>query len=451
MLVPLNVRTYRIAIINGVIAMAAIRMADESTILPLLVLKLSGAAWVVGVTLGACTVARAVMQIVISRRMDTLEYKLPDYIASSWFRGACGLATAAVLWYADLLVPAVVVAIVALASAARAAGGAWGMLGFTDVLAKSVPTTKRGSLWMWRRLVGLGIALVVVAPFVRYMIGPTSPYGFPQNYAVLFLISVATFAIAWCLFARIKEPPSRPSGRTLPLAMHLARGWRIVHRDKQYRRLIRARLLLGLASGIRPFFVVFGSKVWGLSDEVAATFLALQIGAEIVGSVLSGRMSDRFGNRSVVIGAAITISVTAALAVAAAFGEWNFAVAVGAGELSMQVAVLGACFVFGGVFMTSHGIGTSNYMMDIAPQRLRPSYLAFASGFTLPLALAPVAYGWAADALGFKVVFVTGLVLALAGLVFARKLPEPRDDLDDAELEEFRRPPTAEDEAPGPS
>lgn len=449
MLVPLNVRTYRIAIINGIISMAAIRLADEATILPLLVHKLSGAAWVVGLTLGGCTVARALMQIGMSRRMDTLVYKLPDYIAASWMRGFFGLATAAVLWYANILPGAVVVAVVAIASAARAAGGAWGMLGFTDVLAKSIPTTKRGSLWMWRRMVGLGIALVVVAPFVRYMIGPASPYQFPRNYGVLFLISTAAFAIAWVLFSQVHEPPSRPSSRTLGVAMHLTRGWRLVHRDRYYRRLIRTRLVLGLAAGIRPFFIVFGTKVWGLADEVAATFLALQVGAEIVGSIISGRLSDRRGNRSVLIGAAITISLAAALAVIAVFSDWSNNRTVIVGDIELRTAILGACFVFGGLFMTGHVIGTLNYMLDIAPQRLRPSYQAFASGFTVPLALAPFVFGWAADTLGFRVVFAAGLVLAIMGVFFAFQLPEPRDELDEAVLEQYREPPTAEDDADG--
>ncbi len=448
MLVPLNVRTYRIAIVNGIISMAAIRLADESTILPLLVHKLSGLAWVVGLTLGACTVARALMQIVISRRMDTLEYKLPDYVASAWFRGTFGIVTAAVLWYARLLPGAVVVAIVALASAARAAGGAWGMLGFTDVLAKSVPTTKRGSLWMWRRMLGLGIALVAVAPFVSYMIGPGGPFEFPRNYAVLFFIGTGAFIIAWILFSRVHEPPSRPSSRRLGVAMHLTRGVRLVRRDKHYRRLIRTRLLLGLAAGIRPFFVVFGSKVWGLSDQAAATFLALQLGAEIVGSIISGRMSDRHGNRRVLIATAVTLSGSAALAVAAAFVRWPAAWPVAGGALDLRILVLGMAFVFGGLFLTGYVIGTQNYMLDIAPQRLRPSYQAFASAFTVPLAVAPVVYGWAADAIGFRAVFVTGLVLALASLVFAGKLPEPRDELADADLDEFREPPIAHDEAP---
>ena len=205
--------------------------------------------------------------------------------------------------------------------------------------------------------------------------------------------------------------------------------------------------LLGLAAGIRPFFVVFGAKVWGLSDQVAATFLALQLGAEIVGSVISGRTSDRHGNRRVLISAAITISAAAALAAAAACVEWPAAWPLAGRTLDPRILVLGMAFVFGGIFLTGQIIGSQNYMLDIAPQRLRPSYQAFASAFTLPLAVAPVVYGWAADTIGFRAVFLTGLVLALAALVFAGKLPEPRDDLDDADLDEFRAPPTALDES----
>ena len=209
MLVPLDLRTYRLAIANGIISMAGMRMADESTILPLLVLRLSGLAWVVGLMQGLCAIARTITQIVLARRLDAIEYKLPAYIASTFIRGLALVGAAAALIFADTLGTTAVLVIVLVALTVRSTGGALAMLGFTDVIAKAVPTTKRGSVWMWRRLGGLGIALLVSAPFVKYMIGPRGWLRFPQNFALLLVISVAISTAAWILFSLIRESPSR--------------------------------------------------------------------------------------------------------------------------------------------------------------------------------------------------------------------------------------------------
>jgi MFS family permease len=438
MLVPLDLRTYRLAIANGVIGMAGIRMADEATVLPLLVLRLSGLAWVVGLMQGLSALGRTLVQVFLARWLDTIQYKLPVYVASTFVRGSSLLIAAAALMLSQRLGLTSVLVIVIASLTLRSAGGALAMLGFTDVVAKSVPTTRRGSVWMWRRLGGLGIALFLSAPFVKYMIGARSSLVFPANFAVLLAISVGVSAVSWILFATVRESPSRRSSRRLSLRAHLVHGWRLVHRRTEYRRYIRARLVLGAASSIRPFLIVFASKAWGLSDEVAGTFLAIQLVGQILASVAAGQTSDRIGNRSVFIMSAIAMTLSSGVACLAAFGPWQAPGGLVDPDAAVKVLVLGAAFVGGGFFISSSGIGSSNYMMDIAPDRQRPSYIAFASGFTLPLAVLPAAYGWAADTIGFRLVFLVGFALSLAGLAFSIRLPEPRDDISQEDLEAHR-------------
>ncbi|MCD6362021.1 MAG: MFS transporter [Armatimonadetes bacterium] len=437
MLVPLDIRTYRIAIINGILAMVGIRMADEGTIVPLLMHRLTGAAWVVGLTLALCITARTVTQLLAARHLDSLPYKKPFYVLSAIVRMLSLLAVCATLYWARDIGMRVAAIVVLVALLGRSVGGAFANLSFMDIVAKSVPTTRRGSLWQWRRMIGLTIVAVVVAPFVRYLTGPESPFPFPVNFGVLFATSVGVMAVAWLAFSAVNEPPSRPASRHLDLWRHLVSGVRLVRRDQSYRRLIRARLLLGCAAAIRPFFVVFGSEVWGLSDQTVATFLGVQVIAEIAGSFVSGRTSDVIGNRRGLLIASASMVVAAAIGVIAAWGSWNYQFALGPWQASMRVTVLSAAFVASGFFLACLLIGSMNYTMDIAPERKRPSYMAFLGAFTLPLAVMPLLYGWAADVLGYRVVFGAGLLLAVVSLVFSLALPEPRDELDSEQLAEY--------------
>ncbi|MBD3293474.1 MAG: MFS transporter, partial [Armatimonadia bacterium] len=452
MLVPLNVRTYRIAIANGILGVTGFRLADRTTVVPLLVHKLSGTAWMVGLVLGLWWVVRTLVQVAACRSLDALDYKKPAYILSAITRGGAYVAIALVMWFGDAIPKLAILGVLVLGLMVHSAGGALAGLAFNDILAKSIPTTKRGSMQMWRRLGALTIVFFGVTPFVRWMIGGNSPFEFPHNFAALFAASVAISTLAWTLFSQVREPRSRTSGDKPSWRQHIRRGVQFVRTDSSYRRVIRIRLLVGLAAAIRPFFIVFATQVWGLPDEVAATFLAIQVAAEFAGAAVVGHISDRLGNRSAIFVALCAIVVACVAAVAAGSAEWNVPITLLVWTVNLQIVILGAAFVGSGIFMASLMIGYTNYLMDIAPEEHRPSYMGFGTAFMLPLAVAPLAFGWAADLLGYLPVFIAGLVLSLGALYLFLQLPEPRDDLDDGDLEQFRRPPTADDgEVAGPS
>lgn len=441
MLVPFNLRTYRLGIANGIFSVTGARLADVNTIVPLLVHRLSGAAWMVGLVLGLRDVVRTVVEVAAARSLDSREHKKPAYIASAIARGAAYAAITVVLWFANAIPDAVVLAVVVLGLVGYSAALGLGTLAFNDILAKSVPTTRRGSLQMYRKLGALIIIFAGVTPFVAWIIGPEGPFDFPRNFSALFALSVVFYTTAWLLFMRVREPESRSSGRKLTWNQHLRRGVTLFRNDSCYRRVIRIRLLIGIAAAIRPFLIVFATDVWSLSDEIAATFLAIQIGAEFIAAVIVGRISDRLGNRRAILVVIWSLIFCCAAAVVAGASTWDLPLTVLFWQTNLQIIILGTAFIGSGFFLASLTIGYTNYLLDISPEDKRPSYMGFSTAFTLPLAVAPLLYGWGADLFGYQPAFISALVLALGSLYLFLQLPEPRDTLDDDALEYFLRPP----------
>lgn len=445
MLVRFNLRTYRLGIANGIFMFTGSRLADPNTIVPLLIHRLSGAAWLVGVVLGLKGIVEALAQVAIARGLDSRERKKPAYILGSLIKSLTYIAIAAVMWFAAAIPNVVVLAIFVAALLGYRAGLAISDLTLNDILAKSVPTTRRGSLHMWRKLGALVVVFFGVTPFVRWMIGPVGPFDFPRNFGILFAASVAATGLGWLLFALVNEPPSRATERTLSWNEHLRRGLTLLRSDRSYRRVVRIRLLVGIAAAIRPFLVVFATDVWELTDDVAATFIAIQVCAEFLGAVVAGCISDRLGNRRAIFFMIWSIVLCCAAAVVAGASAWDVPIRLLFWQVNLQIIILGAAFVGSGLFLASLQIGYSNYLMDIAPEDQRPSYIGFSTAFTLPLAIAPIAYGWGADLFGYQPAFISALVLALGALYLFLQLPEPRDGLDRGALEQFRRPPTVDD------
>ncbi len=432
LLVPLNRRNYLLAIANGVVFTPGTRLVAPGTVLPLLILRLSsGLAWLIGLTNTILYVVPVLPQLLASRWIDTSERKLPIWRWCAVFRFLATLGMAwVVLSAASLGYGYALVAFFGWLVLRTLAQGVSSLV-FTDILARSVPTTKRGSLWMWRQLLGLVLVLGFSVPVINYLLSDQSPFSFPTNYGILLAGSALFMGIGWIIFAFTEEPQGKPAGHQLTMAQHLTRGMRFLNRDKSYRRLVRVRMLLSAAANVSPFFIAFAVQEWGFHDAVAAIFLTVQILSQMLGCWITGHVSDRLGNRKVLMLAAATMLATTAVACLGGSLTPEGALVVLGYPVSYRLIVLVVCFIGSGLWAAELQPGYMNYLMDIAPRRKLPSYVGFASFFLLPLGAVPLVYGWLAQTVGYLVIFIIALLLSAVGLRLASRIGEPRDELDD--------------------
>lgn len=425
--VPLVRRNFVLSVVNGAFITAGNRVADPATVIPLLVLRLLGAEWAVGLAAAVQQAARVGTQIIAARLLDSIPRKRPLYVWSSVVRVVClCAATGALLSGVGrdpvLVLTLLLMALFGLMVASGVAGLAW-----MDINARSVPSTRRGSLMTYRRILGLVLALLISAPLVKYMLGPNSPFEFPANYGILFLASTVLCGIAWTTFSLVKEPPVHAARHRLTLRQHFVRGFRIYRRDAAYRRLLRLRVTMGLTAAVPTFFIAFGCRDLGLPEYWAAVFLTTQLISEMVGSLVFGRLSDRIGNRSVMVASAWVACATFMAATVAALPVMKAMGSQGASLAS--VGMLGVAFCGLGFLMSARMTGEINYMLDIAPAPKRPSYIGFGNAFLLPMSLVPILVGWLVPKTGYVLVFAAALVVSLISIALASKLQEPRETL----------------------
>lgn len=425
--VPLLRRNFVLNVINGALSMVGVRAADPGTVVPLLVLRLAGAEWAVGLTAAVQEVGRVLTQVLAARWLDPVEQKRPVYIWGSVARVIALLtATGALCLGVGRDPRGVLVVLLASLFVLMVASGVC-ELAWTDITARSVPSARRGSLMTGRRVLGLILAVVVAAPLVDHFLDPRTSYRFPANYGMLFLVSTMGWAAAWTVFALGREPAPHAARRRLTLRQHLGRGLRILRRDDTYRSLLGLRLLTGLAGAVPVFFIAFASRGLGLGERWAALFLAVRTVSEILGSVVFGRVSDRTGNRKVIVISTWIATLTFAVASLSALSE---RVGGPAGAASQgSILLLGAAFCGLGLLAPAREMGEFNYMLDIAPALKRGSYIGFANAFLLPLSLVPIGVGWLAPRVGYLPLFVLATVVSALAIPAAMRLQEPRDEL----------------------
>lgn len=422
--VPLVRRNFVLNVINGALSAVAIRVADPGTVVPLLVLRLARAEWAVGLAAAVQESGRVITQVFAARLLDAVERKRPVYIWASVARVTVLAATSVALLGGVGHDPRVVLGIVLLGLFLLMFGNGVAELAWSDVTARSVPSRRRGSLLTGRMFCGLVLSALIAGPLVNHYLSAEAGHEFPANYGMLFVAKTGFFAAAWLIFSFMREPRPHAARRVLTMRQHLTRGLRILRRDESYRGLLHLRLMTGVYWAVPTFFIAFATTTLGLPERWAALFLTLRILSEIVGSLVFGRVSDRLGNRKVIVLSCWVALGTFGFATLAALHASPVAAVPG-----LSATLLGAAFVGLGLLTPARVMGEINYMLDIAPAPKRTSYIGFGNAFMLPLSVLPVLVGYLAPTTGYLPIFAAAGLVAAGSVLPAVRLQEPRDTL----------------------
>jgi MFS family permease len=144
-------------------------------------------------------------------------------------------------------------------------------------------------------------------------------------------------------------------------------------------------------------------------------FLSIQMIGMILSNILWGTLSDRIGNKIVLVLVSGVAIVSPLLAV-----------------LSTKCIWLGSTWCFGIVFFflgfTLSGIrlGQTNYMLDVSPEAERPTYLGFMNTFLAPVLLLSMLGGFVIERTSFETLFFAVMATASLALLLAVRLDEPR-------------------------
>ncbi len=315
-------------------------------------------------------------------------------------------------------------------------GGLWGGIGvllllaifsvssgvasvsYKDVMAKTIPKGKRGTLLSIRATVGGALALAAGA-WLTLTAGEDEPILF---YAGLLAVSALLWFAATTLFAFIKEQAGATDGGRN--AIEEARnGWRLLSDQPGFRNFIIARSLLLGVPLVVPFYSLFarelGAGLGGLGLFVMANSLAM-----VLSSYFWGRLADRSSKHAMAWGG--LIGVVAAV-IALALGWWL--------DLGYTAWWLAAIIFITGFAQAGTRMGRKTYLVDAAPEKERPLYVAVSNTLVGIIFLGSSLIGLLAALLGVQGVIAAFTIMMLAGSLMAFRLPDPEDMVPDSQRE----------------
>lgn len=395
--------------------------ASPYLVLPLFVNALGGSNLLIGLLPAIANGTWYFPQFLISHRLQRLPRKIKVYATAGFIRIVCWALLIVATFVLAQSNPALLLALFFLFYTIYGLAAGFAGTPFMDIVAKTIPTERRGSYFGNRDLVG---ALMAIAAgwVVNYFLSPDLAAIFPSNFGFLFLIVGSTVVIGLGAFSLIAEPAGIVPTDQITFREQLYAARQMVSANRGYRRYLLTRIVLAIADIATPFYAIYAIKILQIPAETVGAYIGIATISSLITNPLLSRASDRRGNRIVLIGAATGMLIMPIIALV--FGLLPPSAALG--------LPFGVMFIVSGITRTAANISYPSYLLEIAPASERSLYIGFTNTMLGIATFIPVIGGVLLDLFGFRAVLFLGLAISALAWWLARGMVEPRNASVDA-------------------
>jgi MFS family permease len=413
-------RNFALHALNGALFQFARGIIDPSLVLTTwFVGRLTSSNLLLGLVVPLGQAGWFLPQVFASAPIQRMKHKKPVYLTAAVIRVIVWASLAVMVWLIDEPSVLLLGFFVLYAIAQLAAGPAG--LSFFDIVAKTVPAHRRGSLFATRMFAG-GILALGASWIVNIVLDhPSLP--FPNDIALLLSLFSVMLIPAFATFLAVREPPGASIAERVGIRRQLQRAGHILKKDPVYRTYTTIRLLIALTGIALPFYSVYAKNVLGAEASMAGIYAATVTGAKLLSNPILGWISDRKGNRLVlrllIGGRGLTLLMALVLVGLVSLlqleGSWLPYLAL-------------PLFLLDGMLFPAGIMAGSNFLMELVPEAERAIYVGLTNTLSGIVTLLSVLGGLLVDLLGFAGLFAAALALCVVGLMLSAKLPEPRQN-----------------------
>lgn len=417
-------RDFKLSVLNGIFFAVVMSTLQPGMVLSAFFLKLTNSTILATLPMALRQVGWLLPQLVASNMAEARERKMPFYVIPSAVRFVL-LVLISLFTYmlganqAGLLIVVFCVLYFVHASCSGVCG-----IAFWDIIGKTIPANRRGRFMALRGFFG-GILGLASGVFVRYMLGKSGPV-FPSNYAYIFITAALFQAGTSLSFAFVREPVTTARKDRVPFKKHLLQGMKILKTNRDFKLLFQIRILNSLATLGGMVFVPYAIKILGMPESAVGTLIIISTCFALPANFLWSHIGDNYGNRLLLL---ISTGIYLLVPVIAFASYYVKPVPFHAPFLNgydMRGMVFILAFVVSGLAVRGRGIGDLNYMLELAPEDKRPSYLAFMSVLLAPTVFVPLVAGLIAELFSFRTSFALSFVFCVGAFLLMLMLGEPR-------------------------
>ena len=405
--------------IQGAVFMFGVSFMDPTTVLPLFVKQFTQSDFFVGLASSLHRAGWHLPQLFIAGYVERRPKRLPVYLWANTGRMVTLGSFLPILYFYGASHPATVLALFITMYGCSHLFGGFAGLPFSDLVGKTIPRTHWGTFYAVRFFTGYGVMSVIAGLVIRYILASPESYPFPSNFVVIFACGVLLMTVGYLVFGLLRERPGPVSETRRSAWMMMGEVPRILRSDANYRRTFFTQMLAATSGLALPFYIVVARERFEVDVSTAGIFLMTQTIGAALSNILWGWVSARFGNRRIIQGTLAVQVVTPlyALVLTVLAPDWLR----GASDNEVLVAFLPVFFAVGST-VTGSFVGFKSYLLDIAPEDRRPTYIGITSTMLGVVSLFPAAGGVLVGLITHDGVFVLTAVALVCGLWMSSRL-----------------------------
>ncbi len=410
--------------LDGVFFIFALGFVNDSSILPVFVSSLTDSSILVGLIIALRMAGWYIPQLFIARYSDNWRRKKPFVVLISATTRAVFVPLALITYFYGRSNPVLVLSVFYLSFAIFTFGDGTVGVPWMDMMAKAIPTLYRGRLFGGMQFVG-GLLAMGAGILIKYILSHPQ-YPFPQNYALLFLITFIFIELSALAVYLFREPiyPRRRTRKTF--REHLRNLRMVMKRDKTFSTMIIAKLLGGFGGMSFPFYAIYAKDILGVNIGMIGLFVTARMVGNTLASPFWAYISDKVSNRLVIrlyfIVAILTPLSTLFLGYGTRYGLF-------AGKEYLLGYLYLSIFFLIGFVASGEWLGYTNFTLEIAKPEEHSTYIALLNSLSSPLVILPLLGGMVVQWISYEAVFITSTLFITIGLCLTRRLREPRQKL----------------------
>jgi len=280
-------------------------------------------------------------------------------------------------------------------------GGFAGII-YTDLIGKFLKKGERGNLYAFKQFFS-SIGFLTGGLIIAFTFNVSS-VSYPYNYTLVLFMGFIGLLIASGAFWYIKEPPSKIEKQE-SFFVFVKKIPAVLKSDKRFSRFILVENLTSFSLMILPFYIVYAQEIF--DTTLLSFYLFAIIGGSVISNLFWGIISKKLNSKIVIklcifIGALIPIFSL----IIVPLGPYYFTI----------------IFVLIGFIRSGRIIGFDPYLLDIAPEPKRTTYLGIRGTLSILTVVLPLLGGLFIELIGYTFTFyIVTIVMFLSLLLLKGK------------------------------
>jgi len=284
-----------------------------------------------------------------------------------------------------------------------------------ELCARAVKPELRGHMMGMMTTAG-GILALLMGLLITWLLATPTLDDY-RRFAFIFVLGGVVFLTTAICIRFVRDPSPITTPEKLNVKQFYAKIPSIIRHSKPLKYVIIARIpsYIGLAS--LSFLVLFGVHTLTLSDAQISWLVYANILGGIIGGIVLGGASLRYGNRAIILLCNLGVVIAMGMAIILSLNP-NLGYAL---HPSLGYVWLFAMCALGSLSASSW-FGYFNYFIDIAPTNERSEHQIIGQCIGIPFSFVGVAMGALIDVHGYVPIFIICGIFASITIVLSLRL-----------------------------